>query len=105
MTEKKIGKPTKNKNGVRAENTLSVLNTVRQYGPLSRRDVEGITALRGRWFGWRGIDVFPMFHPSFLLRDDSRKKGSPKDLTWQDVQVLKERLDQYEREKRHESSE
>ena len=53
---------------------------------------EGITSLRGRWFNWRGIDVFPMFHPSYLLRDESRKKGSPKDLTWQDVQVLKERL-------------
>lgn len=61
---------------------------------------EGITALRGRWFEWRGIDVMPMFHPSYLLRNDSRKKGSPKDLTWQDVQNLKERMDQYRKGKR-----
>jgi DNA polymerase len=33
-----------------------------------------------------------MFHPSYLLRNDSRKKGSPKDLTWQDINALKDRL-------------
>jgi DNA polymerase len=59
------------------------------------KTTEGITALRGRWFDWRGIEVFPMFHPSYLLRDESRRKGSPKDLTWQDVQTLKERLGRY----------
>ncbi|MDR1376586.1 MAG: uracil-DNA glycosylase [Synergistaceae bacterium] len=59
------------------------------------KTTEGISGLRGRWFEWRGIEVFPMFHPSYLLRDESRKKGSPKDLTWKDVQVLKEKLDQY----------
>jgi DNA polymerase len=56
------------------------------------KTTEGITALRGRWFEWRGIDVFPVFHPSYLLRDESRKKGSPKALTWQDFLALKERL-------------
>ena len=55
---------------------------------------EGITALRGRWFEWRGIEVMPMFHPSYLLRNDSRQKGSPKDFTWQDVRKLKARLDE-----------
>lgn len=58
------------------------------------KTTEGITALRGRWFDWRGIQLFPMFHPSYLLRNDSRAKGSPKDLTWQDVQQLKARLDE-----------
>ena len=58
------------------------------------RTSEGITGLRGRWFDWRGIQLFPMFHPSYLLRNDSRAKGSPKDLTWQDVQALKARLDE-----------
>ena len=53
---------------------------------------EGISSLRGRWFPWRGILLFPMFHPSYLLRNDSRKKGSPKDLTWQDINALKDRL-------------
>ena len=59
------------------------------------RTTESISSLRGRWFEWRGIEVFPMFHPSYLLRDESRRKGSPKDLTWQDVQTLKERLDRF----------
>ena len=58
------------------------------------RTSSGITALRGRWFDWRGIRLFPMFHPSYLLRNDSRQKGSPKDLTWQDVRNLKAHLDE-----------
>jgi len=64
------------------------------------KTTEAISAIRGRWLEWRGIEVFPMFHPSYLLRDESRKKGSPKDLTWQDVRSLKERLDQYGKERR-----
>lgn len=63
------------------------------------RTSEGITALRGRWFDWRGVQLFPMFHPSYLLRNDSRQKGSPKDLTWQDVQNLKVRLDEITKRK------
>ncbi|MBR1658579.1 MAG: uracil-DNA glycosylase [Synergistaceae bacterium] len=55
---------------------------------------QGITALRGQWINWRGILLFPMFHPSFLLRNDSRAKGSPKDLTWQDVKSLKAKIDE-----------
>lgn len=55
---------------------------------------EGITALRGRFFAWKGgIEVFPMFHPSFLLRNPSKKKGSPKYLTWLDIQAVKKRLE------------
>ncbi|RLE28157.1 uracil-DNA glycosylase [Candidatus Acetothermia bacterium] len=54
---------------------------------------EGIGQLRGRFYRWKGgIEVFPMFHPSFLLRNPSRKKGSPKYLTWLDIQTVKERL-------------
>lgn len=56
---------------------------------------EGITALRGQFYPWReGIEVFPMFHPSYLLRNPSREKGSPKYLTWQDIRRVKERLDE-----------
>ena len=55
--------------------------------------VEGIGQLRGRFYRWKGgIEVFPMFHPSFLLRNPSKKKGSPKYLTWLDIQAVKERL-------------
>ena len=64
------------------------------------KTTEAIGALRGKWFEWRGIEVFAMFHPSYLLRDESRTKGSPKDLTWQDVQALKERMDRYGKERR-----
>lgn len=54
---------------------------------------EGITKLRGRFFQWKGgIEVFPMFHPSYLLRNPSKKKGSPKYLTWLDIKAVKERL-------------
>ncbi|HAF69970.1 TPA: uracil-DNA glycosylase [Candidatus Acetothermia bacterium] len=54
---------------------------------------EGIGQLRGRFFRWKGgIEVFPMFHPSFLLRNPSRKKGSPKYLTWLDIKAVKDRL-------------
>jgi len=54
---------------------------------------EGITSLRGEFFQWRGdIKLFPMFHPSYLLRNPSRKKGSPKYQTWQDIKTIKNEL-------------
>jgi uracil-DNA glycosylase family 4 len=57
---------------------------------------EGITSLRGQFFRWRdGIEVFPMFHPSYLLRNPSKEEGRPKHLTWQDIQKVKERLDEF----------
>lgn len=55
---------------------------------------EGISNLRGRWFKWKGVDVMPMFHPSYLLRNQSSKVGSPKHLTWLDIQEVKKRWDQ-----------
>lgn len=58
------------------------------------RTSEGITALRGSWFQWRGIHLLPMFHPSFLLRNESRKKGSPKELTWRDITMVRQKLDE-----------
>ena len=57
------------------------------------KTTQGITGLRGQWVDWRGIKLFPMFHPSYLLRNDSRAKGSPKDLTWHDVRALKAKID------------
>jgi uracil-DNA glycosylase family 4 len=57
----------------------------------------GITRLRGQWQegsgeGLAGRWLMPIFHPSYLLRNPSKEKGSPKWLTWQDLQVLKRRL-------------
>ncbi|MCF0247281.1 MAG: uracil-DNA glycosylase [Synergistes sp.] len=50
---------------------------------------EGISKVRGRWFNWRGAAVMPMFHPSYLLRNASKKEGSPKHLTWLDILEVK----------------
>jgi DNA polymerase len=53
----------------------------------------GISRLRGRWHPWQGRWVMPLFHPSYLLRNPSREAGSPKWLTWQDLQEVRRRLD------------
>ena len=58
---------------------------------------QGITSLRGQWLNWRGIRLYPMFHPSYLLRNDSKAEGSPKYLTWQDVRALKSEIDKLQR--------
>lgn len=58
---------------------------------------EGISKLRGQWFTWiGGIRIFPMFHPSYLLRHEETTPGSPKELTWHDIKELKKALDQLE---------
>ena len=54
---------------------------------------EGITKIRGKWFEWHGIPVMPMFHPSYLLRNASSTEGSPKHLTWLDIQEVKRQWD------------
>ena len=54
----------------------------------------GITKVRGKWFeGPYGSKMMPIFHPSYLLRNDSREKGSPKWLMWQDIQGIKRQYD------------
>ncbi len=60
-------------------------------------EAPGITQSRGTFFAWRGgILVFPMFHPSYLLRYPSKEKGSPKYLTWMDIQKVKAWLAEHE---------
>ncbi len=56
---------------------------------------EAISKIRGKWFKLPGTDisVMPVFHPSYLLRSPSKEKGSPKWLTWQDFQEVKNALD------------
>lgn len=49
----------------------------------------GITKVRGKWYEWEGRLVMPIFHPSYLLRYQSREQGSPKWLTWQDIKAIK----------------
>ena len=58
----------------------------------------GITQLRGRWQEGKGEALagrwlLPIFHPSYLLRNPSREQGSPKWLTWHDLQDVRRRLD------------
>ncbi len=54
-----------------------------------------ITESRGKFFEWKGnIKIFPMFHPSYLLRNQSKEPGSPKALTWDDIRVLKKTYDE-----------
>lgn len=54
----------------------------------------GITKVRGKWFdGPHGSKMMPIFHPSYLLRNQSRTVGSPKWLMWQDIQEIKRAYD------------
>jgi len=60
---------------------------------------EGITKLRGRWFdGPYGAKMMPIFHPSYLLRNQSREKGSPKWMMWQDIQEVRRLYDTLSKE-------
>jgi uracil-DNA glycosylase len=53
-----------------------------------------ISRIRGKWFPYRNdAKVMPIFHPSYLLRNDSREVGSPKWLMWQDIKEVKRALD------------
>ena len=60
-------------------------------------NIGGITKIRGKWFEGNeivhGAKLMPIFHPSYLLRNDSREKGSPKWLMWQDIQEIKREYD------------
>jgi len=59
-------------------------------------EADGITKSRGTFLAWRGgITILPMFHPSYLLRNPSRAKGSPKYLTWLDIQKVRTWLDEH----------
>lgn len=55
---------------------------------------EGITRLRGRWLEWEGRPCMPIFHPSYLLRNPSKERNSPKWLMWQDIRAIRARLDE-----------
>ncbi|MFN8509100.1 MAG: uracil-DNA glycosylase [Deinococcaceae bacterium] len=54
---------------------------------------QGITRMRGTWhertFAWGHVWMMPMFHPAYLLRNDSRAVGGPKSLTWRDIREVK----------------
>jgi DNA polymerase len=59
------------------------------------KNEEPMGKIRGKWFKLPGteISVMPIFHPSYLLRNPSKEKGSPKWQTWQDMIEIKNALD------------
>lgn len=57
-------------------------------------DKRGITKIRGTWMEWEGRLCMPIFHPAYLLRNQSRQKGSPKWLMWQDIQEVRAKYDE-----------
>lgn len=58
-------------------------------------DSPGITRIHGQWFtSIFGVPAMAMYHPSYLIRDTSREKGSPNWQMWQDIQALKKRYDE-----------
>ena len=48
---------------------------------------QGITRLRGKWLNIDNLDIMPIVHPAFLLRNPTFKKN-----TWQDVLAIKQKL-------------
>lgn len=64
----------------------------------------GITKLRGQWFpapaalGLSEAKIMPVFHPSYLLRNQSREKGSPKWWMWHDIQEVRRTLDEIQKD-------
>ena len=58
---------------------------------------KAISKIRGKWFdGPYGSKMIPIFHPSYLLRNQSREVGSPRWLMWQDIQEIKRAYDALE---------
>jgi len=81
---------------LRPELILTLGNTPTQYMLGTR---QGITRLRGTWHEYRQKGglwdalLMPMFHPAYLLRNDTRAVGGPKSLTWRDIREVRRVLD------------
>ena len=54
----------------------------------------GITSLRGKWIEMDRRWLMPIFHPSYLLRNQSREPGSPKSLMWEDIREARRKYDE-----------
>ena len=52
-----------------------------------------ISILRGKWIEWDGRLVMPIFHPAYLLRNQSKEEGNPMSLTKSDFLKIKEKID------------
>ena len=60
---------------------------------------EPMSKIRGKWHKIPGTDIsaMPVFHPSYLLRNQSKAKGSPKWQTWEDFKEVKNALDYFKK--------
>jgi uracil-DNA glycosylase len=54
----------------------------------------GITSLRGKWIEQDGRWIMPIFHPSYLLRNQSKEPGSPKAQMWDDIREVRKKYDE-----------
>lgn len=61
-----------------------------------------ISKIRGQWLEtpYTGTRAMAIFHPSYLLRNASSAEGTPKWLTWQDMQEIRRVADQIASEQR-----
>lgn len=54
-----------------------------------------ISEIRGKTYDWDGgIIVNPIYDPNFLIRNSDKKKGSPKWLTWKDMEEIKKSMEE-----------
>jgi uracil-DNA glycosylase family 4 len=54
----------------------------------------GITSLRGKWIQDQERWIMPIFHPSYLLRNQSKEPGSPKAQMWDDIREVRKKYDE-----------
>ncbi len=54
----------------------------------------GITSLRGQWTKIESHWIMPIYHPSYLLRNQSREPGSPKAQMWEDIKEVRRKYDE-----------
>ncbi|MCX6563728.1 MAG: uracil-DNA glycosylase [Candidatus Aminicenantes bacterium] len=48
--------------------------------------IGGMTSIRGRFYTWRGLQVMPTFHPSYLVRSEGNKEI--KKMVWDDMRKV-----------------
>jgi DNA polymerase len=60
---------------------ICALGTIAAQSLLNRK--QPISAMRGKFYDYRGIKVLPTFHPAYLLRNPERKRD-----VWEDMKKL-----------------
>jgi DNA polymerase len=62
---------------------------------LMRDDTLKISEIHGKNYSWDGgIKLIPIYDPNFLIRNSDKKKGSPKWLTWKDMEYIKKTMEE-----------